>query len=87
MHLKVALLRGIVSFGIEKPSAIQQLAIVPCCAGKDLIAQQYQSGPDRIATFSIPVLQRVDENDPNVQALVLASTRELAQQVYYYNTY
>lgn len=80
MNLKDALVRGIYSFGFEEPSAIQQRAIVPCCTGRDVIAQA-QSGTGKTATFSISVLQRVDENLPEVQALIMAPTRELAQQI------
>lgn len=80
MELKEQLLRGIYAFGFEKPSAIQQRAIVPCCTGRDVIAQA-QSGTGKTATFSVSVLQRVDDKLPEVQALVLAPTRELAQQV------
>ncbi|KHJ87921.1 eukaryotic initiation factor 4A-III [Oesophagostomum dentatum] len=80
MDLKQNLLRGIYAFGFEKPSAIQQRAIVPCTTGSDVIAQA-QSGTGKTATFSISILQRIDENDPSVQALVMAPTRELAQQI------
>lgn len=80
MNLKENLLRGIFAFGFEKPSAIQQRAIVPCSSGKDVIAQA-QSGTGKTATFSVSVLQRVDEKLPEVQALVLAPTRELAHQI------
>ncbi|CAJ0933897.1 unnamed protein product, partial [Mesorhabditis belari] len=80
MNLKENLLRGIYAFGFEKPSAIQQRAIVPCCTGRDVIAQA-QSGTGKTATFSISILQRIDEKDPVVQALVMAPTRELAQQI------
>ncbi|RCN46944.1 eukaryotic initiation factor 4A-III [Ancylostoma caninum] len=80
MELKQNLLRGIYAFGFEKPSAIQQRAIVPCTTGRDVIAQA-QSGTGKTATFSISILQRIDENEPNVQALVMAPTRELAQQI------
>ncbi|KAE9420885.1 hypothetical protein Angca_004002 [Angiostrongylus cantonensis] len=80
MDLKQNLLRGIYAFGFEKPSAIQQRAIVPCTTGRDVIAQA-QSGTGKTATFSISILQRIDENDPSVQALVMAPTRELAQQI------
>jgi len=80
MGLKENLLRGIYGFGFEKPSAIQQRAIVPCCTGKDVIAQA-QSGTGKTATFSISVLQRINETQPEVQALVMAPTRELAQQI------
>lgn len=80
MELKQNLLRGIYAFGFEKPSAIQQRAIVPCTTGRDVIAQA-QSGTGKTATFSISILQRIDENEPSVQALVMAPTRELAQQI------
>jgi translation initiation factor 4A len=80
MGLKEDLLRGIYAFGFEKPSAIQQRAIVPCCTGRDVIAQA-QSGTGKTATFSVSVLQRVDEKSREVQALVMAPTRELAQQI------
>ena len=43
MNLKESLLRGVYSYGFEKPSAIQQRAIVPCIQGRDIIAQA-QSG-------------------------------------------
>ncbi|CAD5235000.1 unnamed protein product [Bursaphelenchus xylophilus] len=80
MNLKEDLVRGIFSFGFEEPSAIQQRAIVPCCTGRDVIAQA-QSGTGKTATFSISVLQRVDEKKERVQALIMAPTRELAQQI------
>lgn len=80
MNLKENLLRGVFAFGFEKPSAIQQRAIVPCTTGRDVIAQA-QSGTGKTATFSISILQRIDETQPNLQALVMAPTRELAQQI------
>ena len=43
MQLKEELLRGIYAYGFEKPSAIQQRAILPCVKGLDVIAQA-QSG-------------------------------------------
>lgn len=48
MNLKQELLRGIYGYGFEKPSAIQQRAIIPCIRGRDVIAQA-QSG--KIPTF------------------------------------
>lgn len=80
MNLKENLLRGVYAFGFEKPSAIQQRAIVPCCMKRDVIAQA-QSGTGKTATFSVSVLQNIDESLAEVQALVMAPTRELAQQI------
>jgi len=80
MGLREELLRGIYNFGFEKPSAIQQRAIVPIITGRDVIAQA-QSGTGKTATFSIGILQSVDVKMSETQALVLSPTRELAQQI------
>jgi len=80
MSLREDLLRGIYAYGFEKPSAIQQRAILPCIGGDDVIAQA-QSGTGKTATFSIAILQKIDLSLRATQALVLAPTRELAQQI------
>ncbi|KAL3847634.1 hypothetical protein ACJMK2_018632 [Sinanodonta woodiana] len=80
MSLREELLRGIYAYGFEKPSAIQQRAIIPCIKGHDVIAQA-QSGTGKTATFSIAILQQLDINLRSCQALVLAPTRELAMQI------
>jgi len=80
MSLREDLLRGIYAYGFEKPSAIQQRAIVPCIAGHDVIAQA-QSGTGKTATFAISVLESLDVNSKECQSLILAPTRELAQQI------
>jgi len=80
MGLKEDLLRGIYAYDFKKPSAIQQRAIVPIIKGRDVIAQA-QSGTGKTATFSIGILQSVDNSSNKTQALVLSPTRELAQQI------
>jgi ATP-dependent RNA helicase len=80
MGLKEDLSRGIFLFGFEVPSAIQQRAIVPIISGRDVIAQA-QSGTGKTATFSIGILQSIDTQSNETQALVLSPTRELAQQI------
>ncbi|KAL8850706.1 MAG: hypothetical protein Q9221_004354 [Calogaya cf. arnoldii] len=80
MNLKSELLRGVYAYGFERPSAIQQRAIMPVIKGSDVIAQA-QSGTGKTATFSISVLQKLDPNVKACQALILAPTRELAQQI------
>ena len=54
--------------------------LVPCVKGLDVIAQA-QSGTGKTATFSISILQQIDTKLNSCQALVLAPTRELAQQI------
>ncbi|RYR40319.1 hypothetical protein Ahy_A09g046051 isoform A [Arachis hypogaea] len=80
MGLQENLLRGIYAYGFERPSAIQQRGIVPFCKGLDVI-QQAQSGTGKTATFCSGILQQLDYGLVQCQALVLAPTRELAQQI------
>jgi len=74
------LLRGIYSYGFEKPSAIQQRGVKPILDGRDTIGQA-QSGTGKTATFVIGTLQRIDFGLNACQALILAPTRELANQI------
>lgn len=79
MDLKDDLLRGVYGYGWERPSPIQQRAIVPLASGADIIAQA-QSGTGKTGAFSIGALQRIDTTRSETQALILAPTRELARQ-------
>ena len=79
LNLNDALLRGIYGYGFEKPSAIQQKAILPIIKGHDVIAQA-QSGTGKTAAFAIGSLQLIDTKKDDIQCLVLSPTRELAQQ-------
>lgn len=81
MNLKIPLLRGIFMKGLEKPSVIQKHAIGTVLSGTDTIAQS-QSGTGKTATFGISILQSIDETQNNTQALILAPTHELAEQIY-----
>jgi len=80
LNLNEKLLRGIYAYGFEKPSAIQQRGIKPILDGFDTIGQA-QSGTGKTATFAIAALQKIDYFLKECQALVLAPTRELAQQI------
>mmetsp|Transcript_72987 Transcript_72987/g.133509 ORF Transcript_72987/g.133509 Transcript_72987/m.133509 type:complete len:394 (-) Transcript_72987:204-1385(-) len=79
LDLQEELLRGIYSYGFEKPSAIQQRAIRPMMDGRDTIGQA-QSGTGKTATFVIGSLQQIDFSLQRCQCLMLAPTRELAAQ-------
>ena len=81
LNLKDELLRGIYALGFEQPSVIQQKAILPVIHRHDVIAQA-QSGTGKTATFSIGLLNRIDETLKQTQGLVLAHTRELALQIF-----
>ena len=63
----------------ERPSSIQQRAIVPVIKNRDVIVQA-QSGTGKTATLSISVLQKLDPTNKATQALILAPTNKLALQ-------
>jgi translation initiation factor 4A len=82
-ELNPQLLRGIYAYNFEKPSHIQQRSILPIMRGHDVIAQA-QSGTGKTGAFGVATLQAIDI-DPkktDVQALVMAPTRELAKQIH-----
>jgi translation initiation factor 4A len=79
LEIDTKLLRGIYSYGFEKPSPIQKKAILPLIKGKDLIAQA-QSGTGKTATFTIGALANVNINENKTQVLVLSPTIELTIQ-------
>lgn len=69
--------------GYERPTPIQQLAIPPALAGRDVLGCA-QTGTGKTATFALPLLQHLDaivSNKPTLRALVLTPTRELAAQI------
>jgi len=80
MELPDNLLRGIYSYGFERPSAIQQRGIKPIATGRDILGQA-QSGTGKTATFCIGSMTRIDPTLKAPQVLVLTPTRELAQQI------
>lgn len=80
MNLSDNLLRGVYSYGFERPSEIQKRCIVPMMQKRDILAQA-QSGTGKTGTFTIGSLQCIDANLHAVQVIVLAPVRELAQQI------
>lgn len=78
MGLHDNLLRGIYGYGFEKPSPIQQRGIVPFCQGLDMILEALP-GTGKTTTFFSGILQRLDYNLLQCQALVLAPTREIVR--------
>jgi ATP-dependent RNA helicase DeaD len=66
--------------GYETPTAIQEQCITHLLDGQDIIGQA-QTGTGKTAAFSLPLLDKIDLNNNQVQLLVLTPTRELAIQV------
>ena len=80
LNLNINLLRGIYSNGFEKPSPIQQRAIMPIIQGYDIIAQS-QSGTGKTGCFVISALEKIDININDIQVMIIAPTRELSHQI------
>ena len=68
MGIREDLLRGLYSYGFEKPSAIQQRAIMPICSGRDVIAQA-QSGTGKTSMISLALCQMLDTSTREVKPL------------------
>lgn len=81
MNLKKDVLRGIYSYGFEKPSPIQKKAIKPIFDRKDVIAQA-QSGTGKTGAFCVGALQVLDVEEEKMQVLIIAPTRELSRQIH-----
>ena len=80
LGLSEPLLDALAHLGYEQPTPIQEQAIPALLEGRDMIGQA-QTGTGKTAAFGLPLLQFVDPDDPEVQALVLTPTRELCIQV------
>lgn len=80
-YLNSQLMRGLYGYGFEKPSPIQQKSILSIIDGRDVIAQA-QSGSGKTGAFATGALNRVRLDLKQPQALIIAPTRELANQIF-----
>jgi ATP-dependent RNA helicase RhlE len=75
------LLEGIISMGYTAPTPIQEMAIPIILKGQDIIACA-QTGTGKTGAYLLPVLDHISKtNKHQISTLVLAPTRELAQQI------
>jgi len=72
--------QALVEMDISTPTAIQERSIPLLLQGRDLIGQA-QTGSGKTLAFGLPLMERCDGQQRQVQALVLTPTRELARQV------
>jgi ATP-dependent RNA helicase DeaD len=80
LELNPNILRAVEEMGFEEMSPIQAKAIPVILGGKDIVGQA-QTGTGKTAAFGIPLLQKINPKERNLQAIVLCPTRELAIQV------
>ena len=73
---------GVTALGYLEPTPIQEQAIPPIMAGRDVMGLA-QTGTGKTAAFALPILQRLELGPRGrVRALVVAPTRELAEQIH-----
>ncbi|MFT2009445.1 DEAD/DEAH box helicase [Pontibacter sp. 13R65] len=80
LNLKPALLQRLQELTFHTPTPIQQEAIPVLLQGQD-VAGQAETGSGKTAAYGLPILQNIDTDLQQVQALVVVPTRELAVQV------
>ena len=80
LNISESTIRSVKRMGFEEATPIQEGTIQFAMAGRDVLGQA-QTGTGKTAAFGIPLIEKIDPKNPNVQALVIAPTRELAIQV------
>ncbi len=80
LNISESTLRSLKRMGFEEATPIQEGTIKFGMEGKDIIGQA-QTGTGKTAAFGIPLIEKIDTNNPNIQGLIIAPTRELAIQV------
>ncbi|ENO80423.1 ATP-dependent RNA helicase DbpA [Thauera sp. 63] len=80
LSLPPTMLANLQQLGYLSMTPIQAAALPPALDGHDLIAQA-KTGSGKTVAFALPLLNRLDPQRLDVQALVLCPTRELADQV------
>jgi ATP-dependent RNA helicase DeaD len=81
LGIKSDFIKGLNDLNIKEPTEIQA-KVIPALLGKegDLVGQA-QTGTGKTAAFGLPILHGIDTSKAQVQALVLAPTRELGKQI------
>src|SRR2546421_1480482 len=80
LGLSKPLLEALDHLGYESPTPIQEQAIPELLSGHDIIGQA-QTGTGKTAAFGLPLLEYIDPEMAEVQALIVTPTRELCIQV------
>ncbi|WP_419677640.1 ATP-dependent RNA helicase DbpA [Aliarcobacter lanthieri] len=80
LKLKKEFIQNLDSLGYESLTSIQELTLEKSLLGKDIIAQA-KTGSGKTVAFCIPLVEKLDVKQFNIQSLILAPTRELANQI------
>jgi len=81
LGLKEPIIKALTDLGYEKPTVIQEKAIPQIISSTDDLKAFAQTGTGKTAAFSLPIIELLEANNNNVQAIILSPTRELAVQI------
>ncbi|MCK5677197.1 MAG: DEAD/DEAH box helicase, partial [Flavobacteriaceae bacterium] len=81
LGLSQALTDALSELGYEMPTPIQKIAIPQILNSDSDLKAFAQTGTGKTAAFSLPILEKIDLNNKNTQAIILSPTRELAIQI------
>ena len=73
--------KAIEELGFERPMPVQEEVIPYLLGNRNDVIALAQTGTGKTAAFGIPILQRIDTNNKETQALILSPTRELCLQI------
>jgi ATP-dependent RNA helicase DeaD len=79
LALKPEILKALNEMGYEELTPIQEVSFPHILSGRDLLATA-ETGSGKTSACGIPLVQRIDPDSPEIQALILTPTRELARQ-------
>ena len=79
-NLNKDIIKSLNNLNYKKPSRVQS-EVIPNLLNKENVIVKSQTGSGKTASFAIPICESIDINDNNVQALIVAPTRELALQI------
>ena len=82
LGINASFLKSLASLKIETPTDIQKKVIPAVLTEKADVVALAKTGTGKTAAFGLPILQLIDSEKSNVQAVILAPTRELGHQIY-----
>ncbi|RFN58203.1 DEAD/DEAH box helicase [Marixanthomonas ophiurae] len=82
LGVATSLVKGLEALDITRPTSIQEKALPVILDQKEDVVALAKTGTGKTAAFGLPLLQLIDVDNKDVQAVILAPTRELGQQIF-----
>lgn len=80
LNLSLEIIDGLTKMGIEEPTTIQEKAIPLILEGENVICQS-ETGTGKTLAYLLPIIEKIDRDKRETQAIILAPTHELAAQI------